>query len=74
MIFHVTKNDEGKPVDFFVHVNNPRQKERYDGPSGCPCRRVYPVVMTSIGMMHVQQGAKVDRQKFLCDCHGELVG
>lgn len=73
MKFHVTRNDEGEPVDFFVRVYKQEPRTKYDGPVGCCCTMLHPVEMASIGIEHIKQGAKVNRQKFVCECHGELV-
>lgn len=72
MEFHVTRDDDGGTVDFIVRVRNPTARLKYYGPKGCTCTRLYPVIMQSIGVEHVKQGVKVDRQKFVCDCHGEV--
>jgi hypothetical protein len=72
--FHVTKNREGKPLDLFIRVNSPVPTRTYERPAGCECKQVYPVVMQSVGVEHVKQGARVDgRRKFVCECHGGIV-
>jgi hypothetical protein len=71
--FHVTRNDDGQPVDFYVRVTICVPKRNYNGPAHCQCVRLFPVVMTSVGVEHLKQGAKYDRQKFVCECHGEIV-
>jgi hypothetical protein len=71
--FHVMRNDEGWAVDFVVEVQGAVGKRNYNGPTTCRCSCVYPVVMKSITSDHVRQGAKHDRQKFVCECHGHLV-
>lgn len=60
-------------VDFLVRVYNQEPRKKYVGPTGCSCAMLYPVVMASVGIEHIKQGVKVDRQKFVCGCHGELV-
>jgi hypothetical protein len=73
MRFHVMRNDEGHPVDFFVTVTSPVPRADYRGPSGCRCGGLYPVVAKSLQKDHVKQGARHDGRKFVCECHGELV-
>lgn len=74
MKFHVTRDDDGDAVDFIVQVRLPTPRLKYNGPRGCVCTKLYPVVMGSIGQEHVKQGAMVDNpKKFVCDCHGEVV-
>lgn len=73
MRFHVTRNDEGLPVDFVVRVYPSEKRGTYNGPSGCQCPRVHQVVMKSVRIEQVRQGAQRDGRKFVCGCHGEVV-
>lgn len=72
MRFHVVRDFDRQPVDFFVRVIQVR-RERYHGPEGCWCTHVYRVVPDSVGIEEVKQGAYRDGQKFICDCHGEVI-
>ena len=73
MNFHVTKNDNGEAVDFFVKVTSPVARQKYNGPAHCVCPILYPVVMKTVGREHVKQGARHDGRKYVCECHGEAV-
>jgi hypothetical protein len=73
MKFRVTKNSDGKPVEFVIRVDRPVPRQQWNGPTGCHCGEVYPVVMKSIELDHLKQGAHYDGQKFVCNCHGEVI-
>lgn len=77
MIFHVTSNRKGEPVDFLVAVeSSPVGRTTYGGGriGGCACKTVFAIVPDSIGDDALEQGAKKKRgQSFICLCNGELI-